>query len=97
MDKKEVYLAEHPEQRHLVYKRKRETERDDDGDGKKDSTAPPLKARRLFYDKGPKKGLPRHPERSIYYDPIMNPHGMPPPGMPYVERRAYALYRLLTI
>lgn len=33
-----------------------------------------------------KKGLPRHPERSIYYDPVLNPFGVPPPGMPYLER-----------
>ncbi|ELU41165.1 NpwBP domain-containing protein [Rhizoctonia solani AG-1 IA] len=26
-----------------------------------------------------KNGLPLHPERSIYYDPVLNPYGMPPP------------------
>ncbi|KIJ32501.1 hypothetical protein M422DRAFT_783401 [Sphaerobolus stellatus SS14] len=25
-------------------------------------------------------------ERSIYYDPVMNPYGVAPPGMPYMER-----------
>lgn len=29
----------------------------------------------------------RNPERSIYYDPVLNPYGAPPPGMPYAERR----------
>ncbi|WFD26160.1 hypothetical protein MNAN1_001136 [Malassezia nana] len=26
------------------------------------------------------------PTRSIYYDPVFNPYGAPPPGMPYKER-----------
>lgn len=26
------------------------------------------------------------PTRSIYYDPVFNPYGAPPPGMPYRER-----------
>lgn len=30
--------------------------------------------------------LPKYPERSIYYDAVFNPTGMPPPGMPYRER-----------
>lgn len=31
-------------------------------------------------------GVPRIPKRSIYYDPVFNPYGNPPPGMPYRER-----------
>ncbi|KAF9158110.1 hypothetical protein BGX20_003553 [Mortierella sp. AD010] len=27
----------------------------------------------------------RDPTRSIYYDPILNPYGAPPPGQPYLE------------
>ncbi|KAG0372612.1 hypothetical protein BGX24_012815 [Mortierella sp. AD032] len=27
----------------------------------------------------------RDPTRSIYYDPVMNPYGAPPPGQPYLE------------
>ncbi|KAF9214355.1 hypothetical protein BGZ59_003883 [Podila verticillata] len=27
----------------------------------------------------------RDPTRSIYYDPVLNPYGAPPPGMPYLE------------
>ncbi|KAG0237850.1 hypothetical protein BGW42_008471 [Actinomortierella wolfii] len=27
----------------------------------------------------------RDPKRSIYYDPILNPYGAPPPGQPYIE------------
>lgn len=44
---------------------------------------PVVASRNLF---GP-DGLPLHPERSIYYDAVLNPFGVPPPGMPYVERR----------
>lgn len=76
--KKADYVAEHPEKRHLVY-RKRKTEEE-----KAQEKAAPAQ-RNLFN----KKGLPRHPERSIYYDPVMNPYGVPPPGMPYMERRRY--------
>ncbi|KAG4301614.1 hypothetical protein PCK1_002099, partial [Pneumocystis canis] len=30
--------------------------------------------------------IPKNPKKSIYYDPIYNPYGVPPPGMPYKER-----------
>jgi len=35
-------------------------------------------------------GKLKHPERSAYYDPVFNPFGAPPPGMPYRERRKQA-------
>ncbi|KAG2022735.1 hypothetical protein CC2G_000462 [Coprinopsis cinerea AmutBmut pab1-1] len=74
--KKAEYVEEHPEARKLVYRqRKRDTGNE--------AEAKPLPAKRNMFNK---KGLPRHPERSIYYDPIMNPFGVPPPGMPYMER-----------
>ncbi len=73
--KKAEYVAEHPEARRLVYRRRKE--------GEPEPELPTKKARNLFN----KNGLPRHPERSIYYDPVMNPYGVAPPGMPYVERR----------
>ncbi|EJF67078.1 hypothetical protein BD309DRAFT_850229 [Dichomitus squalens] len=76
--KKEEYVQEHPEHRKLVFKSRRPAESRDEK--KEESTTP--KKRNVFK----KNGLPRHPERSIYYDPIMNPYGVPPPGMPYVER-----------
>ncbi|KAI5120580.1 hypothetical protein M0805_002530 [Coniferiporia weirii] len=77
--KKEDYVEEHPEQRGLVYRRR--TAREEDRDDAK--AQPPGKTKRNIFNKN---GLPRHPERSVYYDPVMNPYGMPPPGMPYVER-----------
>ena len=73
--KKAEYVEEHPEQRRLVYRRRKE--------GEPEIELPVLKKRNLFK----KNGLPRHPERSVYYDPVMNPFGVAPPGMPYVERR----------
>lgn len=73
--KKAEYVTEHPEHRRLVY-RPRRTE----GDPLPEEIV--LPKRRIFN----KHGLPRHPDRSIYYDPIMNPYGVPPPGMPYEER-----------
>ncbi|KDQ63142.1 hypothetical protein JAAARDRAFT_29143 [Jaapia argillacea MUCL 33604] len=76
--KKEEYVAEHPEHRHLVYKRRKVAK-----NGSEDEEELVLpKERNLFK----KNGLPRHPERSIYYDPVMNPFGVAPPGMPYIER-----------
>ncbi|KAJ7146304.1 hypothetical protein C8R44DRAFT_757112 [Mycena epipterygia] len=72
--KKEEYLKVHPEQRRLVYRHRK------DGDKPGEEIVLP---KRNFFDKN---GLPRHPERSIYYDPVMNPYGVAPPGMPYQER-----------
>ena len=81
--KKEEYVAEHPEHRKLVFKTRRPA--DGDRDDTKQKAVP--KSRNLFK----KNGLPRHPERSVYYHPVMNPFGVPPPGMPYVERGTLAI------
>ncbi len=76
--KKEDYVTEHPEHKKLVYKARRQQ-------GTQDMEQdPPVPEKRNLFNK---HGLPRHPERSIYYDPVMNPYGVPPPGMPYMERR----------
>ena len=76
--KKAEYVAEHPEQRRLVYRPRRK-----EGEKEEEIVLP---TRRLFR----KNGLPRHPERSIYYDPVMNKFGVAPPGMPYMERREFS-------
>jgi hypothetical protein len=74
--KKEEYVAEHPEQRKLIYR----SQRNDPA-----PTLPKhLRKQRNYFDKN---GLPRHPERSVYYDPVFNPYGSAPHGMPYMERR----------
>lgn len=62
-----------------MYRKHRKHEEDD---AKPEMEKPVPQKRNLFN----KKGLPRHPERSIYYDPVLNPYGVPPPGMPYLER-----------
>ncbi|KAF8167480.1 hypothetical protein B0H34DRAFT_682014 [Crassisporium funariophilum] len=72
--KKAEYVEEHPEQRRLVYRRRKE--------GEPEIELPTKRKRNLFK----KNGLPRHPERSIYFDPVMNPYGVAPPGMQYEER-----------
>ncbi|EJD54443.1 hypothetical protein AURDEDRAFT_179598 [Auricularia subglabra TFB-10046 SS5] len=79
---KEAYLKDHPDEAHKVYRQaprlKQDAQEAPRGvDGRR------LKTRRIFDEK---TGLPRHPERSLYYDPVMNPYGVPPPGMPYAER-----------
>ena len=75
--KKEEWVAEHPEHKKLVFRQRKPQ-------GTKDEQAIPQPQNRNLFNK---HGLPRHPERSIYYDPVMNPYGVPPPGMPYIERR----------
>lgn len=30
-----------------------------------------------------------HSERSLYFDPVFNPYGAPPPGLPYRARRTF--------
>ena len=78
--KKEEYVEEHPEHRKLVYKaRRRDNKDNDDGEAEK-----PVEQKRNLFKKN---GLPRHPERSLYYDRVMNPFGVAPPGTPYMERR----------
>lgn len=75
---KEAYLKEHPEHRSLIYASSRKKEQGE-------SSGPVGIApgdRNVFG----KDGLPLRPERSIYYDPVMNPFGVAPPGMPYLER-----------
>lgn len=87
MQKKDEYVKDHPEQRKLVYRPHKQEK------GEDQKQAPPTEQKRNLFNK---HGLPRHPERSIYYDPVMNPYGVPPPGMPYIERRECLLEVILT-
>lgn len=74
----ETDVEAHPEHRKYVFpERPQDAARDVD---EQDST-PGL------YDKN---GRLKHPERSLYYDPVFNPYGAPPPGMPYREKRTSA-------
>ncbi len=80
--KKAEWVAEHPEHRRLVYRPRKDT----DTQKLEQELAKPK--RNLFLP----NGLPRHPERSVYYDPVMNPFGVAPPGMPYRERGMHIFY-----
>ncbi|KZV96934.1 hypothetical protein EXIGLDRAFT_833209, partial [Exidia glandulosa HHB12029] len=81
---KEAYVKDHPDERHLVYRSTPRGPRNDAGDdAPRDARGKKMKTRRIFDER---TGLPRHPERSLYYHPVMNPYGVPPPGMPYAER-----------
>lgn len=77
--KKAEYVEEHPEHRKLVFKARRRDNKDGED---KEEELPVIRKRNMF----DKNGVPRHPERSIYYDPVMNPFGVAPPGMPYLQR-----------
>jgi hypothetical protein len=77
--KKEDFVTKNPEQRKMVYRSRR-------ADQDPSSSAASMRPTKNYFDKN---GMPIHPERSIYYDPVFNPYGMPPPGMPYVERRRF--------
>lgn len=74
---KDKYLLDHPEHRKFIYPHQ-------DQDNQKNEQQQQQKESLFRPD-----GKPTHPERSIYYDPVFNPWGNPPPGMPYVEKPAH--------
>lgn len=83
MKTKEDYLKDHPEDRKSVFPtRKRPAT--DTGTIPGVTAPPPIKKadRNVFNS----KGLPRHPERSVWFDPVFIPSGMPPPGQLYREK-----------
>jgi hypothetical protein len=70
-------VSEHPEARNKIFKPHSDRpKRDRDGtdNGEVDT------------DRYDEQGRLRDPTRSIYFDPVYNPWGAPPPGMPYKER-----------
>ena len=69
---KEAYVKEHPEARDRVFKKDRAPREDEEQE----------EANHLYS----KDGKLRDPTRSVYFDPVYNPFGVPPPGMPYRER-----------
>ncbi|CAO1620357.1 unnamed protein product [Jaminaea pallidilutea] len=73
---KDKYLQQHPEHRKFIYPHEKSAEEN------AAATAGQDDGRGLFRP----DGRPRHPERSVYYDPVFNPWGNPPPGMPYAEK-----------
>lgn len=93
---KEAYVKEHPEARDRVFGRSRGQggvgggpRRDADGgegsgsEGEGPGAGTGSKGKGRLYDED---GRLKDPTRSAYYDPVYNPWGVPPPGMPYRER-----------
>jgi len=79
---KEKFVAANPEAADKVYKTGRRGDGGDrEGDGEGSSSQAGL------YDEN---GKLRDPTRSVYFDPVYNPYGVPPPGMPYRERSELA-------
>ncbi|GAA5960475.1 hypothetical protein JCM3765_003647 [Sporobolomyces pararoseus] len=79
---KSEYVEAHPEHRKFVFPERP----NEQADGGRDGDEP-----KGLYDKN---GRLKHPERSVYYDPVFNPFGAPPPGMPYREKPEYTMQRL---
>lgn len=77
---KEAYVKAHPEQRDKIFGRPRRLGQT--GDAAAEGEKEEKKDERLYDE----QGRLRDPTRSVYYDPVYNPWGVPPPGMPYRER-----------
>lgn len=69
---KDKYLEKHPEHKKFIYPHSQEQKAEEASDH----------GRGLFRP----DGKPRFPEKSVYYHPVFNPWGAPPPGMPYAEK-----------
>lgn len=82
---KDAHLEKHPDHKRFVYPVDRSAARQE----QQERRPQPKAQQKQLYDKD---GKLRDPTRSLYYDPVFNPYGVPPPGMPYQERRAPALY-----
>ncbi|CAO1619770.1 unnamed protein product [Sympodiomycopsis kandeliae] len=78
---KDKYLLEHPEHRKFIYPHSNENS-DRQQKQQQQQQQPRSNTQGSLF--GP-DGKPYHPERSVYYDPVFNPWGNPPPGMPYAE------------
>lgn len=85
-----VDVEAHPESRKIVFPERAAVAGNAEASGSNDS------GRGLYL----KDGKLRNPERSYYYDPVFNPFGAPPPGMPYRQRgryfRRFKLFAVLT-
>lgn len=95
---KEAYVKEHPDAKDKIFKPRNQysgaggrgggdedDDEEDEGEGDENGASgsrATLKRGRLYDE----DGKLRDPTRSAYYDPVYNPWGAPPPGMPYKER-----------
>lgn len=80
---KEAFVKEHPETRDKVFRQRADGE---GGAGRPRTAGPTAEEIKQLYDKS---GRLRDPTRSAYYDPVYNPFGVPPPGMPYKDRGGF--------
>ncbi|CEH16902.1 Uncharacterized conserved low complexity protein [Ceraceosorus bombacis] len=85
---KEEFVAKHPNSRKLVFpgeeEERAEKERQRKAEEESKMAAGAGKASSGPAGGGQYAGI--IPERSVYYDPVFNPTGAPPPGMPYREK-----------
>jgi hypothetical protein len=84
---KEAYVKAHPEARERVFGKPRRPGQGQSAGGEEGESGAGAGGERRderLYDEA---GKLRDPTRSVYYDPVYNPWGVPPPGMPYQERR----------
>lgn len=84
---KEAYVKEHPEHRKFVFAREMEEEEENK---RKQKEGQEMEERNRDA-KRPWEG--RDPRWSQDYDPVFNPLGAPPPGMPYREKSKCAGWR----
>lgn len=83
---KDDYVNEHPEKRSEIFKsQSKPSEQALEALNQRKNEGITQKPNRKVFDS---KGMPLNPQKSIYYDPVLNPHGNPPPGMPYAEKQS---------
>ncbi|KDN45301.1 hypothetical protein K437DRAFT_256645 [Tilletiaria anomala UBC 951] len=79
---KDAYVEAHTEHRKFIYPHNQEDKKKEN-EGNENNSAGRMKAIGALLGKN---GLPKHPERSVYFHPLLNPTGAAPPGMPYREK-----------
>lgn len=88
---KEDYIRKHPEQKNFVRgyednETNGSTHADSSIGGPSRTSASQPSTARAAAQGVSQQTSTRDPRWSIYYDPVFNPYGAPPPGMPYLEK-----------
>ncbi|TIB79180.1 hypothetical protein E3Q23_00265 [Wallemia mellicola] len=81
---KEEFVEEHPEKKAEIYKHLSAPSAQAQAALARRRDEKPQKPKQLL----DKKGMPINPTKSVYYDPVYNPTGVAPPGMPYAEKES---------
>lgn len=81
---KDDYIRKHPDQRNFVRGYEEKAPSSSKSASAPNKEAGPSSSQRSTGAQP--QGATRDPRRSIYYDPVFNPYGAPPPGMPYLEK-----------